>query len=473
MASFGRGVSAGQWIFLGVTVVGLLGFLVYFFRDDVYKLASRASNRTASLTVDVGKLQGKQRNTWGHIAQGGEDMRTNMLTPVADKLKALQPQTMRIDHIYDGYDVVSREGGHLKFNWTRLDSVVKSITDAGATPMLALSYMPPSMSSSDVTGLPHSFDEWSLLVQRTVEHYSKDLQIPNMSYEVWNEPDLFGDFKTYGDKNYLTLYKASVAGAERAIGALPFEIGGPAITAYYEAWMDAFLKLAAVDKVRIDFISWHRYSTSMDDYDTDLRNIAMVVGKYRNDVSKSLKIYLTETGPDSKNNPSYDNTLGAAHVVALIATTYDKLARVYTFELVDGKDPSGAQKWGRWGLLTHPEAGMTEKPRYQALLWLNRLTGWQIPVEGQGSWVKAMATKHKADGYQFLIVNYDDYNMHSEKVPLTISGLKPGRHTLTREYFGKNKASEKVDIADSGILVTEVSLTPNQIVFLELVKSTK
>lgn len=471
VSTFSRHISAKQGIFLSIFVMGLLGFLVYFFRDDVYKLASRASNRTASLTVDVSQLQGKLRNTWGHIAQGGEDMRNNMFAaPVQEKLNALKPQTVRIDHIYDGYDVVSREGGRLKFDWVRLDNVVNSIVQAGATPMLSLSYMPPSLSKTDVTGLPHNWDEWSLVVQRTVEHYSRDLKIANISYEVWNEPDLFGGFKTYGDKNYLTLYRYSVAGAERAVGALPFEIGGPSITAYYEAWMENFLKMAVNDQVRVDFISWHRYNTSMDEYDADLRKIAVLIGKNRNDLSKSLKIYLTETGPDSDVNAVYDTTNSAAHLVALIATTYEKLARVYTFELVDGKDPNGAQKWGRWGLLTHPDVGMVEKPRYQALMWLNRLKGWQIPVGGQGSWVKALATKHKPDGYQFLIVNYDDLNLHGEKVPLTVSGLKPGRHTLTREYFGKNKTSEQVDIAQSGTLATEVSLTPNQIVYIELIK---
>lgn len=469
MRSYYGGISTKQVLSLGVLLVGMVGALAYFFQDEIYNLASRASNKTASLTIDVTQIQGKVRNTWGHVAQGGEDTRVNMLAPVERQLGKMAPETVRLDHIYDGYGVVERVDGRLVFNWTRLDEVVRTITAAGATPMFALSYMPSAISKGDVTDEPNDWNEWSLVVQRTVEHYSGDMKLSNVAYEVWNEPDLFGGFKTYGDKNYLTMYGYAVAGAERARGVRPFEIGGPAITAYYPAWMENLLKYVVEKNVRMDFVSWHKYSTNMDEYDRDLRQMALLLGTYRNQLPKGLKIYLTETGPDSENNPAYDLQSGAAHLVALAATTYDRLARVYAFELVDGKDPAGALKWGRWGMLTHPDVGILEKPRYQAFLWLNRLSGWRILVGGQGSWVKALATKHQADGYQVLIVNYDGYGTHSERVPLTITGLEPGRYTLDKEFFGKGKSQEIVE-AGGGTYTTEVGLDVNQMVFLELVK---
>lgn len=469
MNRFSRNVSKKQLIYLIIGGVGLVASLAYYWRDSIYQLATRASSQTASLTIDVTKIQGKIRNTWGHLAQGGEDLSGNMLSPVGEQLKKLNPQTIRIDHIYDGYNVVSRADGRLAYDWTRLDTIVNSILASGATPMLALSYMPSALATGDVTSVPSSYDEWALVVENTVRHYSKDLGIADVSYEVWNEPDLFGNFKTYGDKNYLTLYRYAAVGAGRVFGAKSYEIGGPATTGYYEAWMKGMLKMAA-EGVRLDFVSWHRYSTNLEDYERDLSQAAGILGAYREQLPKGLKIYLTETGPDPKNNSAYDMQSGAAHLVATVATTYDRLARLYTFEIVDGKDPSGAKNWGRWGLLTHPDVGVTEKPRYQAMQWLNRLKGWKLLVGGQGSWVKSLATKHQADGYQIMVVNYDSYGNHAETVPLLFTNLTQGIYTLSREYFGRGKSSETFTVGGEGGLSTNVGLSANQIVFLELLR---
>src|SRR3972149_1571123 len=52
---------------------------------------------------------------------------------------------------------------------------------------------------------------WQNLAQKTVEHVSgkAGLNLSNVYYEVWNEPDLFGGYKVYGGKNYLDLYSHS------------------------------------------------------------------------------------------------------------------------------------------------------------------------------------------------------------------------------------------------------------------------
>ena len=104
----------------------------------------------------------------------------------------VKTQYVRIDHIYDGFNVVNREDGNLKFDWTGLDRIVDKIRATGATPFLSLSYMPLAISKGDIVDEPKDWNEWALTVQRTIEYYSGEKGIANVYYEVWNEPDLFG-----------------------------------------------------------------------------------------------------------------------------------------------------------------------------------------------------------------------------------------------------------------------------------------
>ena len=451
---------------LVISLVVMVGFLR---REEVFRLWSEATGETANITIDVRPPGRPLTRVWAHLAQGGEDLTTDMLAPVIDQVKSLAPETIRIDHIYDGYDVVSRnDSGQLVFNWVRLDEVVSSIRKTGATPMLVLSYMPPAVSRGDIVDLPKDWSEWALTVQRTVEHYSGALGIDNVSYEVWNEPDLFGKWKPYGQKNYLDLYRWSAVGAGRANGVKRFKLGGPAITAPYDSWLDGLLSLVEKENLKLDFISWHRYSKSLDVYYEDSNVIHRAIQKHLA-TAAGLEWYLTETGPDSENNPMYDGVSAAAHLAAVNSIALGQINRVYTFEIVDGRDPAGKIYWGRWGLMTSPSVGIKIKPRYQVLLMLNRLAGSLIQVSGEGSWVKAIATKKAEGTVRVFLVNYDQYGRHSEETPVAVTGLTPGgEYSIYRTLLGGGTRSEKV-IADApGTVRTIAPLAANAVMFIEV-----
>jgi hypothetical protein len=403
------------------------------------------------------------------LAQGGEDLSTNMLGQVVDQVKDLTPETIRIDHIYNGYNVVSRDNsGQLVFNWQRLDEIVNSITAVGAIPMLVLSYMPPAISRGDILDLPRDWRDWSFVVQKTIEHYSGELAIVDMTYEVWNEPDLFGNWKTYGDKNYLELYRYASIGASLAQGVKPFKIGGPAITVPYFAWFNAFLNFVSQERLRIDFLSWHRYIVIPQKYSEDINLMNRIVESHRQSIG-NIDWYITETGPDSENNPGYDTDFAAAHLIAVIRETIDRVKRVYTFEIVDGKDPDGKIYWGRWGILTNPVSGVNKKARYRAIQLLNRLHGFQLPVSGEGTWVKAIAAIGSDNTIQILLVNYDRYQRHQETVPVSIGALVPSSpYSLSQTFLDGSTRGETVFTDAGGSIQTELLLAPNAIILVEI-----
>jgi len=136
------------------------------------KFLSRAAARPANIVIDAGKVKGPLPKTWQAIAQGGEEQGRTFWT-VRDEIRSLSPRYIRIDHIYDGYDLVQEANGQLILDWSQLDQTVFDILSSGALPFFSLSYMPAVISEDgSITGRPADWQKWSLLVKKTIEHYS-------------------------------------------------------------------------------------------------------------------------------------------------------------------------------------------------------------------------------------------------------------------------------------------------------------
>ncbi len=389
----------------------------------------KASGTPANLVIDAGNMIGGKSESWRNLAQGGEE-KGRQLLPVIDKTKALRPNYIRIDHVFDYYTA------------EELDQVVRDIVSTGAKPFIALSYMPPAMSvDGDVTGLPKDWGAWESLVQKTVERISgrNGLNINNVYYEVWNEPDLFGKFKTSGNKNYLDLYSHTVRAASRADNVNSFKIGGPATTGFYENWLNRLVAFTQDNNLRLDFLSWHKYSKILDDYEADME----AASHY------SQEMVITELGPNSENDKVYDGNFAALHMIATTALMEGKIDKIFNFEIKDGVGPE--KYWGRWGMLSHEKWGTPEiKPRYRAMQFLNNLTGGNnIYLEGQGSWVKAIAKRFDNNTIKILIVNYDNNGKHTEAVPLKVTNLPNNSFTLKRIDFNSDTTSVPVNVENN------------------------
>jgi len=449
--------SLAKLIFGGLLLIILSTglFIGLGFKDKVANLFSEATGTKAEIRVDAGSNLGVLPQPWRNLAQGGEEPDT--ITKVAQKIKLLQPNYIRIDHIYDFYDVPN--------GWTKLDSEVNAILAAGAKPLLALSYMPNGFGA-DITAAPDNWNDWYALVKATIEHYSgkNNKNISNVYYEVWNEPDLFGGWKAYGNKNYLRLYRVSAQAAAAANNTLPFKLGGPATTGAYPNWIEALLNLVDAENLRLDFVSWHRYSWEAEALSDDAGLINRLLLKHPRLALKEKLV--TEYGPDPENNPAYDTGLGASHLLATIRASLGKIHKIFNFEIMDGPGPDGAAFWGRYGLLTHHASGLQPKPRYNLLLWLNQLEGQRLAVTGEGSWVKGISVA-SGNILRLYLVNYDPRGAHQETVPIVINNLAPGSYQVNYEWFQGKTQTKAVQIT-GGTFVDQVFMRPNEIIRLTL-----
>jgi len=459
--------AASHFLGLFVLSLALLGALTQM--SAIQTWLSQATGEPANLVIDTQGITGPLNTPWRYLAQGGESP-DYQIAPVLKELTAIKPKAMRLDHLFDYYATVSfSPTGSVQVDWTKLDILLKDLHAASVSPMLALSYMPPALSATgDITAAPNRWSDWSTLVRLTIEHVSglQALNLPNVYYEVWNEPDLFGGWKAGGGKNYFTLYEQSVLGATAAQNVQPFFLGGPATTSLYPNWLTKFMDYVSQRQLRLDFYSWHIYDPDPQTYLNQLQQFDRLMRQYPSYLFKVEPI-ITEWGPTSALSSIYDQNLSAAHLVAVSAVLPPTLKQAYLFEFQDGENPQGDTYWGRWGLLTSPSSGNLKKPRYQALNFLNRLGEQALSVAGQGTWVKAIAATDSTGTLKVIVANYDPQDKHTETVPLNFVRVTPGTYTLTTEYLGRPPQTTTLT-AITTTLQSSLPLPPNTVVFLNL-----
>jgi hypothetical protein len=434
--------------------------------NNIQKYISFASDVPANISVDVRQSAGVPSRPWTNIAQGGESIDFS-LKPFGEELNHLQPNYVRIDHLFDFYIKITKdENGTLVYDFSKLDSLIKEMQEVNISPFISLSYM-PDVLNSDITGVPNNWSLYQQIIQRTIEHISgtNGLSFSNVYYEVWNEPDLFGSWKTYGDKNYLNLYTHAAQAAGAASNVKSFKFGGPGTTKLYSNWIKSLLKIVTSQNLRLDFISWHHYTTNPEDFKKDTDDLIEMVTDYK-DKARTLEIIISEWGPNSENDPIYDNSISAAHMVTSTIEMMPIIDKAFIFELEDGKNAENKEYWGRWGLYTHNSFGIHPKPRAEAIKLLNLLGTDRIKLAGNGSKVKALAAR-KNNTIQIIIANYDLKDKHNENVPLSIEGLTPGNYTFTKTFLSRSTYTQSINILTS-TYQTSIPLAPNSVVLLEL-----
>lgn len=445
------------------TIVLLLLLPILLFAvKTVIDIRKGAAGIPAKIEVDTQTPQGKiPSSLWQNISQGGEEP-SDMVAPVIYQTKSLHPQLIRVDHLFDYYQVYNGPGN---YNFEKLDQVVNSILATGAKPMLSISYTTASMAKNGQNaGEPSDWNQWYQLVKTTAKRYSQEKNISGIYYEVWNEPDLFGGWHYAKNPNYSTLYIQTARAIVDGAGNTDFKVGGPAITAYYENWIKSIFKTASANRLRLDFISWHKYSKDISDYEKDFNNLNKIISNYPQYFN--IERIITEIGPNSELDVWYDNKISGIHLISLSTKLAGKIHRLFTFELVDGPTSRSKESTG-WGIITHHTNGSKPKPRYYALQFLNQLQGQRLSSMGDGSWVSSLSAKN-GSVISTLLVNYDSKNLHTETVPVTFRALTPGNHyqLTTSTYMGR-ETSKNITIPSFNY-TENVYMEPNSAIILKL-----
>ena len=450
-----------------VTLIALLVFLplLLLATYQTVILISRAAGTPAKITVDTKVTLGPVATDFYHaFSQGGEEA-TDMLAPVADQVRALKPKLIRLDHIFDAYDMVGRSGSSLTFNFDKLDRSVDTIVSTGAKPLLVLSFMPPVIAAGGSRiNPPNDWNEWALVVQRTIEHYSgkNGKNLSGIYYEVWNEPDLaqFGSWKYSGEKNYLTLYRYAAIGAKNAQNTNRFFLGGPSTTGLYKSWILALIQSGN----RVDFLSWHSYLPDPKRFDDDQRNLISWLLPFPN--YTLIPKLITEFGFTGDKHKAYGTMYAAAHTAAAVRQLIQG-GPTYAFSF-QPKDGPGQEDGSGWGLITHETNGKKPKPRYYVYNFLDTMAGTRLAVSGEGTWVTGFATT-RDNVIRLLLVNFDRSGSHTENVPVTFTNLDPGTYTYRERFLLGRDVSFKETVTEIS-LSKQIFMPAQSVAILELTK---
>jgi len=433
------------------------------------ELREEAELPQADLYIDATDPTSPAPTLWSGLAQGGEEVRP-MLGDVTGLVRQIQPNYIRIDHIYDHFDVIKQDSqGRITYDWSELDVAVQEILDAGALPYLSLSYMPPEISSGSEISLPITEAAWRDLVRATIRHYSSadGMNLLNVYYEVWNEPDHFGAYTIGGQNDYRILYRGAAHAANQVRNAQVFYLGGPAITHLNKDWLKAFLNFVKTEHLRLDFISWHVYDLKADKPAKDafaLRDLVTKAG------ISQRSLIVSEWGPSAAKSRVYGNRKAAAHAVATIDYTDDIIDRMYAFEIKDGPRDTDSG----WGMIGHQTNDLTLKPRYQTFKLLAPLSNHQLPISGETEYVRALAGRRDPKTIYLVAANYSPSNQDTSiNVPLTINRLYNGTYRITTERVTDagtiSTQSETVNVT-SGIIDRAFHLATQDVIAITVTR---
>jgi hypothetical protein len=304
------------------------------------------------------------------LAQGAESPDPAFLRPTVPLIKDLGIKFVRVDNVYNYTNTITTRSDvlGLAYDWTPLDTVVDSIRDMGAEPLLDLSYMPTALNSQSRLLPPADWAEWSKLVSATVRHMNTDRNLNLRYWEVWNEPNQLGFWKG-SFPEYLQLYDSS----RRAIrGRQPLaKVGGPALSLYDESALDWMLgyENSQDDGGAVGFLSWHAYGWSPAELADQVQKARALIAR-KGSKAGPPELLITELGVrtggpgDTSADNRADTPAAAAYLIASIqALEGAGLDKLFVFELRDGPH-EGGQFWGRWGILTHD---LHPKPIYHVL----------------------------------------------------------------------------------------------------------
>ncbi len=346
------------------------------------------------------------------------------------------------------------------WNSTSLDQKVSQIYSEGGTPLEIIDYTPQCLSANPLQAnwsrLPPDIgadkQKWIDLIREVA--YQEIAKEGVRYFEVWNEPDWV--FFNGGLSAYLQLYKDTsmtieqVAEQERT----RVYIGGPALADVLDTqdmtWLNALLSYVNLNKLPLDFISWHSYVNDPYSGPIVLGGPGLCFGRsngpgtnlcYYNpnlnpdtiyneveQTSNALKAYpnlhplliVDEWNINGEYDPRQNQTYDAAYITSVLTSVNDsELAGMCFFSLADPLG-SPAQDWGLLNEYDKP------KPSYEAFDFWKQLEPDQIYSRVK-SFVSSTlsATNTFAHGKVGVIASEGTGKNKSKNVSILLYNFKP------------------------------------------------
>lgn len=129
---------------------------------------------------------------------------------------------------------------------------------------------------------PKDFKKWAVICEHIIAHYNEGwadgFNYGIEYWEIWNEPDLYGKCWMGTPEEFYEFFTVVAKHLKERFPNL--KIGGPAVCSYNEKWLDGFFTKLKSENLPLDFYSWHRYTTTVENMVQNIKNHRAMLDKY-------------------------------------------------------------------------------------------------------------------------------------------------------------------------------------------------
>ncbi len=331
------------------------------------------------------------------------------------------------------------------YDFTLTDEYLNNIMSVGTQVYFRLGQKIEHSSKKYGIYPPKDFLKWAQICEHIIMHFNygwaNGHRMGIEYFEVWNEPDNFGQCWMGTDEEFFEFFRVSVTYLKEKFPSL--KIGGPAIC-YYHDYVEKFLDACAKEpKVPMDFLSWHMYGC--DPYWTNENAV-----KYRNELDKrgftNVETHCNEWNYIRKWTPAEEmkynykvmmrRLKGASYVAACMAVGQNSPLDMMMYY--------DARPCNFNGLFM--TATLEPMAAYYSLYFFNKLYRQNIQTQALSDDRDIFAVSAKNDKEYIMLTYYNDDDAHTSKKNLSI------------KINGSNAAAAKIyTVNEGGVTVPQES----------------
>jgi len=195
------------------------------------------------------------------------------------------PYSHDITCIFPDFDADPNDSSSYDFACT--DESILACLDAKTETFFRLGQTIEHQIKKHGTIPPKDFKKWTVICEHIIRHYNEGwadgFELGIEYWEIWNEPDLDDDDspdkRTWGGTmlQFFDFYEVAAKHLKKCFPHL--KIGGPSLANKLK-WADAFLSEMQKRNVKLDFFSWHIYSSTIPKITQKAEMIKLLLVKY-------------------------------------------------------------------------------------------------------------------------------------------------------------------------------------------------
>ena len=282
-----------------------------------------SSTPRAEITIS-GQNTSRAFEGWRHAIGHGGINRYPLPPRVQRGLAALRPRLVRT-FIQEYFNVYPEPG---VYDWSLLDPYMDSLAASGGKVVACICIKPPVLypQIDQRIIMPNDISQWQDLIEAMVRRYSIEKNIVT-HWEIANESDIGENggcpYHTKTPAEYNAYYRITAEAILRVDPSL--KIGGLGLADAYSPLMEGLLKYCAENDLRLDFVSWHRYTNSPSDLVACIRHCKALLAKYYGDNPPEMLITeLSKSFDETALEESAFDPTRAAIMAALIFAMLDE-----------------------------------------------------------------------------------------------------------------------------------------------------